>query len=182
MGVSLDSKSKDTPAQRPESGERPPSYNEDDPVTQIALALPRLNLRSPASEKSDTVNRGQCVAHLKFLAVLSDLRDLISNTEGLFGLHDTDVPQVADERDKNEALARVREKRWAVYTARAADRYAAWWFKCLPASNAHAKLKLLKDNDYEKITDAATELIWSADTLPPLGTFYMVLGILIGND
>lgn len=164
MGVSTDEKSKETPDPGipPEAPERPPSYNAE----QLALELPKLNL-SASPNSSYPVPRDQCVAHLKLLAVLADLRDFISNNDGLFGLFDSEADKFPDSL--NEAKARIREKRWAVYTARAVDRYTKWWFTCLPMSRPQVTMKDLENEKYEEIVDCETLILWSADNLPPIG-------------
>lgn len=168
MGVSTDQKSKEASANGANSAnekttERPPSYNQ---VDEIALALPKLNLGDTPSLHHG-VSPDQCVAHLKFLAVLADLRDSISNNDGLFGLFDSEAERFPSS--SNEAHARIREKRWAVYTARAVDRYTQWWFSCLPMSRPHVTMTDLENREYESIVDSSTQLVWSTDNMPPLG-------------
>lgn len=171
MGVSTGEKSKETPDAEslPKSAvngqtERPPSYTAE----QLALELPKLNLSAPPNPKSpEFVARDKCVAHLKLLAVLADLRDFVSNNDGLFGLFDSEADKFPDSL--NEAKARIREKRWAVYTARAVDRYAKWWFTCLPMSRPQVTMKDLEDPKYEEIVDCNKTIAWSASNLPPIG-------------
>lgn len=169
MGVFTGEKSKeafthvDGPVASENTIERPPSYNEAD---EVALAVPPLNLGSTGSTNQQ-VSADQCVAHLKLLAVFADLRDSISNNDGLFGLFDSEAERFP--ASSNEANARVREKRWAVYTARAVDRYNKWWFSCLPLSHPHITMADLESRDYETIVDSPTQVVWSPDNMPPLG-------------
>ncbi|KAJ5669376.1 hypothetical protein N7462_010446 [Penicillium macrosclerotiorum] len=172
MGVLRDEKSNEafiTPAgaksddDKQATPERPPSYT----MPERALQLPTLNLTELTTKPTEsTVSRDQCVAHLKFLAVLADLRDYISNIDGLFGLFNSDADQYPDSL--NEARARICEKRWAVYTARAVDRYSKWWTVCLPRSQGHATLSTIAMPDYETIIDCETQILWSVDNMPPL--------------
>src|SRR5437763_377032 len=76
--------SKDTKQSETRSSERPPSYS-DDRVTQLSVEL-KLTLQVSSDTKS--ISRDECVAHLKFLAVLADLRENISSDDGLFGIND----------------------------------------------------------------------------------------------
>lgn len=173
MGMSTDIKSQEKPskggASNTDTKERPPSYTQEE---ELLLNFPKLNLSDTKNLPSltATVTRDQCVAHLKFLAVLSDLRDTVSNNDGLFGIFDKqadihqDFPQAL-----NESRARIREKRWAVYTARAAERYRKWWFTCLPMSRPQVTISDLENPEYEKILDSETMVSWSEDNLPPLG-------------
>lgn len=165
MAVSTDEKPKEKPANgtaNGQSGERPPSYKQAD---ELVLELPKLNLGVPSSIYP--ITRDQCVAHLKFLAVLADLRDLISNNDGLFGLFDSDADKFPESL--NEARARIREKRWAVYTARAVERYTRWWFTCLPMSRPQVTMTDLEQREYESIIDCETQILWSDDNMPPIG-------------
>lgn len=88
------------------------------------------------------VTPDQCIAHLKLLEAFYQLREDIGNTENLFGISS---PVLGEKTSQNKpqangqdahALAeiRVREKRWAVYVARAVDRFAQWWDTCVPAT------------------------------------------------
>lgn len=150
------------------SSERPPPYSADQ-VEQPPLVLPQLDLSSHLSS-STTVTRDQCVVHLKFLAVLADLRDTISSDDGLFGIHDAVAEEFQRFPDRmNEARARIREKRWAVYTARAVDRYTKWWSEGLPRSRPMATVNDLESMNYENILVCDTVVAWDTDTLPPLG-------------
>lgn len=100
------------------NGNEPPPYEE---VAVPPLSIPPLNPLPPAGHRhTNTVTPDQCAAHLKLLAALADLRDSVANNDGLFGLYDSSADGFNDS--PNEARARIREKRWAVYTARAVDR------------------------------------------------------------
>jgi hypothetical protein len=169
MGMSTDEKSKDAPIQSEaigkSSSERPPPYSANE-VEQPPLELPQLDLSSNLSA-STTITRDQCVAHLKFLAVLADLRDTISSDDGLFDIYDAEAERFPDSL--NEARARIREKRWAVYTARAVDRYTEWWSHGLPGSRPMATINDLESIDYENIINCGTIVAWSTENLPPLG-------------
>ncbi|KAJ5523250.1 hypothetical protein N7513_012794 [Penicillium frequentans] len=151
-----------------QADQRPPSYENDE--QQLFLALPKLNLGQPKDINSivttKTATRDQCVAHLKFLAVLADLRDSISSQDGLFGLFDSQAEKFAEEAAL--AKARIREKRWAVYVARAVDRYEKWWFAALPQSRPFATMADQESTRYEEITDCEMMILWDANNLPPI--------------
>lgn len=145
--------------------DKPPPYDQID--QQPEVVIPPLDLASTAGPAfSTTVTQDECLAHLKFLAALADLRDSVSGLKGLFCIHDPS-PAVFEQLI-DEARARVKEKRWAVYTARAVERYTVWWKKCIPS---HAPVVQVKDFDsrsYNTITEKHKRLVWSRDTLPPL--------------
>jgi hypothetical protein len=155
------------PEDQQKKTDRPSSHSQ---AEEIPLELPPLDLKAPGSPQTSTVSRDLCIAHLKFLAAIADLRDTISNTDPLFGLEDTQADGVFDkEQDINCARARIREKRWAIYTARAVDRFTAWWNACVPTSGTAPTLLTLTSTRYADITKGMRQLQWPRDILPPLG-------------
>ncbi|KAJ5723952.1 hypothetical protein N7488_001987 [Penicillium malachiteum] len=168
MGLLTGKKSKETPATSSaseNSSSRPPSYETLE--QEVLLQLPKLSLNALTDvPSSQTVTRDQCIVHLKFLAVLADLRDSISNQDGLFGLYDADANKFPESLD--EAMIRIREKRFAVYVARAAERYEKWWLTALPMSRQRATISDQESKSYGTITSCETKLMWSDKTLPPL--------------
>lgn len=157
-------------ADRP-STEQPPGY---DQIDEQAPAIPPLDLSHNAgSPNSTTVTRDQCVVHLKFLAALADLRDSVAGNEGLFGLHEPPLSEFPEHVE--EVRARVREKRWAVYTARAVDRYTKWWETCIPSNRPCPRLNDLENQSYDRITEGNHQLSWSKDSLPPLGEYRYII-------
>lgn len=143
-------------------GEKPPGYED---ITQPQI--PPLNpSKSAGLPYSTTVTPDQCAAHLKFLTALADLRDSVANNDGLFGLRDSDAGKFPDFT--NEVRARVREKRWAVYTARAVERYAAWW-NALPDYGTCPTIETLQGSEYRRLTICNTQVGWNEDDMPPLG-------------
>ncbi|KFY23177.1 hypothetical protein V493_06031 [Pseudogymnoascus sp. VKM F-4281 (FW-2241)] len=81
----------------------------------------------------------QTLGHLKLLEAFYALKDEVAYTDGAFGLFDCRAPgteeSVAGDQPATikrlEALAQIREKRWALYVARAADRFESWWTRVL---------------------------------------------------
>lgn len=88
-----------------------------------------LRFSDPGPPTAHTISKEQCIAHLKLLSAFAELRVTVSNTDGLFGIHNSQADKFVDEKSKSIALARIREKRWAIYTSRAVDRYTTWWLK-----------------------------------------------------
>lgn len=95
-----------------------------------------------------------------------------------------DVVPTIEERlaCKNlETLSRIREKRWALFVARAVDRYEAWWNSLVRRFPPPAGRLTEKDIDedpigsvrYAKfptvIDDENAVFPWTEDMLPPLG-------------
>ncbi|KAH7139670.1 hypothetical protein B0J13DRAFT_527345 [Dactylonectria estremocensis] len=95
-----------------------------------------------------------CLAHLRLLFAFQGLKEDVGYADGLWGLWDTredgdaqktkegkvdvkekvpvDAKVPTDSKrevpnEKHLLLSKIREKRWALYVARAVDRYEAWW-------------------------------------------------------
>lgn len=169
MGKPTDEKSKEPPTTGSASSspsQPPPAY--EAAQERVLLDFPKLNLgRDLGSPVSGTITADQCVAHLKFLAVLADLRDSISNQDGLFGIFDSQANKFPESYE--QAMMRIREKRWAVYTSRAADRYEKWFFTALPRFRRRATIPDLESNQYEDIVDCPSSALWTNINIPPLG-------------
>ena len=145
----------------------PPTYDEVESSPPVSLPL---NLDQTAGPpQNSTVTRDQCVVHLKLLAALADLRDSIAAQDGLFGLYDREANEYPERKD--ETLARIREKRWSVFTTRAVERYSIWWKKCLPSSESRPTLRVLQDSNYNKVTECSAKINWRQEDMPPLGWF-----------
>lgn len=165
----------------------PPSYEEveqqeqqqqqrfEPPASPPSSKIPPLQLsRSAGDPTTTTVTPDQCAAHLKFLAVLGDLRDTVSSEDGLFGITASQA-EVFPPEYRNQAYAKLREKRWAVYTARAVKRFFAWWQNCAPYKGNPPTTETLEDSAYELVitkydTNRDKAAVWSRDSLlPPIG-------------
>ncbi|GKZ34995.1 hypothetical protein AbraIFM66950_005434 [Aspergillus brasiliensis] len=108
----------------------------------------------------------QCVSHLKLLSAFAELRDVISNNDGLFGIFDEGGHQEGVPRDNYQYL--VKEKRWAVYVARAVKRYTAWWFLCFPSQKPLLTMADIRMDEYANVVKPKKIVQWHEDILPPL--------------
>ncbi len=135
---------------------------------ELARDLANLKL----DDHADTPTVDQCIAHLKLLEAFSRLREDIGYQSGLFGIHDPDKP-LPDA----QTAAFLREKRWAVYVARAVDRFQMWWTKALPAMPSGASLgrrlrrsDLAHGSEYKLWDESSVSgICFTPDYLPPLG-------------
>jgi hypothetical protein len=153
-------------AKMADDSEPPPAYEKV--VAVPPLKIPPLAPQPPAGDpETSTVTPDQCAAHLKLLAALADLRDSVANHDGLFGLYDSSADGFEGKAD--EGRARIREKRWAVYTARAVDRYTAWFQNCVPTYGERPTTSTLQDKRYDQVTMCGATIGWSEDHMPPLG-------------
>lgn len=134
----------------------PPTYQQQN----VSHRLSRDGF--PRSEEMLAID--ECITHLKFLSAIAKLRYFIERTDKLFGIHDSEAMNFADPRKQSQAAARIQEKRWAVYVARAVDRFAVWWQTCLPSLNT-SHISTLNSSSEAKI-------VWSANMMPPLGKLF----------
>jgi hypothetical protein len=146
----------------------PPEYTEQD----IAIDLANLNLSS-----TDSPTVGQCIAHLKLLEAFHALRQAVSKTEGLFGIHN-ELASIRTGRYKEELL-KIFEKRWAIYVTRAADRFESWCETCVPSSfNGQVRPRFAQRDlsgkgevEFPHYPKGGVPIQFTADNLPPLGMF-----------
>ncbi|KAL4973360.1 hypothetical protein BDW66DRAFT_168713 [Aspergillus desertorum] len=155
---------KTTKTERQQSGNSLAAYTQ---TPDQQPELPPLNLtRTAGPALYTTVTHYECIAHLKFLAALSDLRDTVTSIPNLFDIPDPDPHEFGNHI--NEAWALAKEKRWAVYTAKAVARYTSWWNVCVPASRPRPTVRQLSSSIFENITVCESPLIWIQNRLPPL--------------
>lgn len=177
----------------------PPAYTtvDESATADLTAAFDQLSLSSAASDPTvDT-----CLAHLKLLFAIQSMKEEVGYTDGLWGLWDSragpldhlehtyvnkkktpsdskkplgdDLLEDDDKVAKKtlENLSKIREKRWALYLARATQRYEAWW-KSLPGGQPLTEKDMEEDTSfgYEKFpTDDSATFDCSEDKLPPLG-------------
>ncbi|EGR46078.1 uncharacterized protein TRIREDRAFT_110452 [Trichoderma reesei QM6a] len=181
----------------PPNGEAPPNYLAATSTAADAAAdLPSdIDLTSSYASLSlsPTYTVGgpdvdTCLAHLKFLHAIDNLKEEVGYSDGLFGIWDSRAgwdleilhgaalpPGVKlDRMSKDEktklALSRLREKRWALYLARAVDRYEAWWSAMTKDKVMLTEVDMMKprNSKYDLFPTHGTPLSWSRDSLPPL--------------
>lgn len=112
------------------------------------------------------------IAHLKLLEAIYNLRLAIGSQDRLFDIAAPKFELAEDPATK----ARVSEKRWAVYVARAVDRFEKWWMNSIPnirpsAVNSHLTTKdwLSNRTNHTIVLRSVPLEQFSKDTLPPLG-------------
>ncbi len=175
----------------------PPPANPD-PV-DLTAAFANLHLANlPGDPTVETA-----LAHLKLLFAIQWMKEDVGFTDGLWGLWDARAgpvdplvkgrpekevakgeksekgawqPDPKDKlRDKNlEMLSKIREKRWALFVARAASRYETWWKSLERVTTARPMTTgdmLVANSDmYADFPTRTAESFWvSDDMLPPLG-------------
>ena len=139
-----------------------PGYAEDSPP-DITAAFSSLNLSgAPQLPSAD-----QCIAHLKLLEAFSQLREDIGCRDGLYGLFDHLVSESLDEATRSQLLARMREKRWAIFVNVAAARFETWWLN-MTSTNMMIGSRYAPSSEGDRLQKTAP-MQFSVDDLPPLG-------------
>ncbi|TID07698.1 Glycine-rich domain-containing protein 2 [Colletotrichum higginsianum] len=161
-------------------------YTEAD-VANITAAFASLRLGTQSDPDVDS-----CLAHLKLLYAIQTLKEEVGYTDGLWDLWDVragppDSPHKGDVKEKGgpggdagpskepedrrkKVLAIVREKRWALYLARAVDRYETWW-KTLSEGRRLREAEMgdpQNPSRYATFPEGSEDYPWSVDVLPPL--------------
>ncbi|GKT79299.1 alpha-ketoglutarate-dependent sulfonate dioxygenase [Colletotrichum tofieldiae] len=155
-----DAASASGPATLPASASAPPPAYGAAPDTHpsgpqdLSAALGALNLDAspPGTDPRDDPNEDTCLAHLRLLTAFHRLKSETGYRDGLWEIWDSRA-QVSNASSatsssnskaaaaaadggagslNTDVLVKLREKRWAVYVGRAADRYAAWWRSFVP--------------------------------------------------
>jgi len=153
-----------------------PSYAVNDPLPEpidgptaeaLSAAFSSLRLSDNPAAFPDT---DTCLAHLKLLSTFHVLKEDIGYTDGLFNLWDAKC-ELLDNRD--ESLAKMREKRWVLYIARAVERFETWWLNVLCNREVSKRLEgqemranVLK---FMEFTKRGRVQKWSTSMLPPIG-------------
>jgi hypothetical protein len=164
---------KKSPRGPPPTKEAPPSYAPTDPISPEQVAelnspFATLNL---SAQNPDFPSADQCLAHLKLLSAFYALKEDIGYTDTLYGLSDSRCEILGQGRD--EALAKMREKRWSLYVARARERFEEWWVKVLCPREGGRRLlskeMLITNSDFMNFTQRGRPQVWTVEMLPPLG-------------
>lgn len=145
----------------------PPAYEAS--PSDLTTTFSELNL---ASETSDPTT-DRCIAHLKLLEAFHQLREDIATTDGLFGIKDCWVPTDLSRQEQAAVLLKIREKRWAIFVAKAASRFEAWWKKSiLPSSKMLQQFDIRCGTWKREDAERGEEVLpFVPDILPPLGKF-----------
>ena len=139
------------------------------PEEDTASSLSSLNLALTDEPLTRQIpNASTCLAHLKLLYAFRRLREEVGYCDGLWGIADPGKDSKAPEVPL-ETLSKLREKRWAIYLARAVDRYEAWWAS-LGGKGVTLAAMQVKGGEYEMFPFESNEVMhWREEMLMPLG-------------
>jgi hypothetical protein len=138
----------------------PPDYQaDDDDVTPPDYTAGFANLSISDGPTSAIPSVDETVAHLKTLECFSRLRQSVASTDGLFGIDNAAIVEIArrsrmaNGEGADDVLPKLAEKRWAVYITRAVDRFDAWISAAVPSSSLPTMAELERDGANDRITD-----------------------------
>lgn len=169
---------------QPAENKPPPGYSAMDPLPEVAIEQLNAgfkNLKIAAFPQAFP-DADLCLAHLKLLEAFHSLKEEVGYTDGAFDLWDTRAPgseeSVAGDETatkvRKEALSKIREKRWALYVARAVDRFESWWMNVLtPRESQPIRLRtvdMIKPS-FEEFPYVGTPQMYTTAMLPPLGKY-----------
>lgn len=179
--------------------EQVPSYQAvADQPQEPAAPLPQISFDEDSAllQSKDPANmnygfdvtESRCLVHLKLLHAINAMKEDVGYTDGLWGIWDSLVTdskgysldstgihsdnekaKMTEDEEKKMMLSKLREKRWAIFVARAIDRYEAWW-------NAQDIMMLTEDDmtvndgdNYMRFSSTSRKFDWQVSTMPPLG-------------
>lgn len=154
-----------------------PNYAVADPILDAASAE-ELNAAFSSLNISEVPlpfpTADNCLAHLKLLHAFHALKEDIGYTDGIFGLWDSRVEVYKlEDNDRDQALAKTREKRWAVYLARAVERFEEWWANVLCPREGGRRIEgkeMVEDNPgFTGFPSNGKAQKWTTEMLPPIG-------------
>lgn len=148
----------------------------------ISAAFANLSLHS----NFETPNVDTCIAHLKLLFAFQSMKEDVGYTDGLWNIWDSRADSDVElspedlealgargekklpDDERKLKLSKIREKRWALFVARAVDRYESWWAS-LPQT-------MLREDDmneeapslYHDFVTETNKWPWTSHMLPPL--------------
>ena len=161
------------------AADAPPAYEQTGSSFNQASRLGNADI-SELHVRSRLPNTSQGICHLKLLFAFSKLKEHITNLDGLFDIFNLPDDQPADDfEDLKHSRAllriRIREKRWAVYVARAAYRFERWW-SAMRAQNQAEQLKFedMRGHNSKYVESVKKDVkdsvgSWMNGMMPPLG-------------
>lgn len=162
---------------RPPSYRRPVATHQGPSLEEINASFSNLRIGDVPRPFPDA---DLCLAHLKLLEALFILKQEVGYTDGAFDIWDSRAPGTVesvanDERARHmrlEALSKIREKRWALYVARAVRRFEIWWMKVLCTYEQSVMLTeiAMQYQEFQDFPAAGIIQRWNTSMLPPLGT------------
>lgn len=163
----------ETSSPPPEYSQAPPDYDAENVLDppNLSAGFSNLTLNTPTKDGFPTSE--ECTAHLKLIECFYRLRQKIGSSDGLFGINDKIVTEsgIIQGNRTPELLAKLAEKRWAIYVTKAVDRFEAWWSAVLPGSKMARMSSLELEGAKGTLCEPRASkppLQLSRDSLPPI--------------
>ncbi|KAJ6446867.1 hypothetical protein O9K51_01640 [Purpureocillium lavendulum] len=123
--------------------------------------------RHGSRDLSNGPDAESCLVHLRLLQAFEKLKNRIGLKDGLWDIWDNRASSADNSLD---VLVKLREKRWAIYVARAVERYEAWWnsFRHDMLLQSHITTSGTETSRYSGFLESIP-MIWKAEELPPIG-------------
>jgi len=150
----------------------PPGYDEGNILDPPDITAGFSNLSLNQKNQDDFPSSEEVIAHLKLLECFYRLRQQIGSADGLFGINNSVVTSHDPKGDQAaELLAKVAERRWAVYLARAVDRFNAWLHALLPDAKLARVSQIQSDGEKGLLCEpgpANPPLRFGTHNMPPV--------------
>ena len=164
--VSSSSSTKDAPP----SYEQQQSYDQENTLAPPDMTAGFSNLK--ISNTGDGFpTKAECIAHLKTLECFYRLKQSIAAQDGLYDIRDSIVTssKVVQNDKTPEVLAKLGEKRWAIYVQQAVERFEAWWKAIRPNSLMADLTRLETEGKQGKLCDLSKSkaFLFDDSTAPP---------------
>jgi hypothetical protein len=150
----------------------PPDYQADnDGVAPPDYTAGFANLSISDAPSSDIPSVNETIAHLKTLECFSRLRQTAASTDGLFGIHNAIVVDIARSSNlasgegADELLPKLAEKRWAIYISRAVDRFHDWVSVIVP----NGPIPTMAELEYDGRNDMIMHPGYAKQAMQPIG-------------
>lgn len=178
-GTAIDVSNRDTESP-------PPTYTRHANQLDLDDALARLTLSIPAAPGDPEVDT--CLAHLKLLHAIQEMKEDVGYTDGLWNIWDSRagyetpnsieaVTSATGRKPQGEELKRlvaseIREKRWALFVARAVDRYRSWWDSFEKRILTEMDMQIVDGYDSNEMFNfpyRVKPMVWEETMMLPLG-------------
>lgn len=148
----------------------------------ISAAFANLSLHS----KSETPNVDTCIAHLKLIFAFQSMKEDVGYTDGLWNIWDSRADSDVElspedlealgargekrlpDDERKLKLSKIREKRWALFVARAVDRYESWWASLPQTMLCEDDMNEGAPALYNNFVTETNKWPWTSQMLPPL--------------
>lgn len=113
----------------------------------------------------------QAIVHLHLLYIFHKLRLQVGSQDGLWGIWDDRLEHhYLSAEEHAQGLAKLKEKRWSIYLARAVHRYGAWWTSMGITPLTEQDTHSTHGSRYATFTRLSNAKQWTPGNMIPIGT------------